>query len=173
MKKIKCVYIIILSSLLLSACNGRVESTPISEEELINENLRLKDQVADLKMELQQLEKHYTKERELKNQILTFFYEFKEGNLDTIQSMVAEDVEVTSDALKYKNGWETTIPLDKYSGILFKEVDWVSDELVCVHMEFLKQKGVEPLKIYMIRDDYSWKIRSIALSYVIVDKEKN
>ena len=53
MKKIKCVYIIILSSLLLSACNGRVESTPISEEELINENLRLKDQVADLKMELQ------------------------------------------------------------------------------------------------------------------------
>ena len=158
-----------LTSLLLYACDDRAKSASIQEEKLIDENLHLKNQIADLETEIQQLEKRYTKESELKNDILTFFYKLKEGKLDDAQSLVAENVEVTSAALKYNDGREIIMDLDDHSGILFKEIKWVSEELVCVQIELLKQKKVDTINVYMMIDEQIWKIRNICSPYTIVD----
>ena len=129
----------------------------------------LNTQIADLETEIQQLEKRYTKESELKNDILTFLYKLKEGKLDDAQSLVAENVEVTSAALKYNDGREIIMDLDDHSGILFKEIKWVSEELVCVQIELLKQKKVDTINVYMMIDEQTWKIRNICSPYTIVD----
>ena len=169
MKKANCVFIMMLASLLLYACDDRAKSASIQEEKLIDENLHLKNQIADLEIEMKQLEKRYTKESELKNNILTFFYNLKEGKLDDAQSLVAENVEVTPAALKYNDGREIIMELDDYSGVRFKEIKWVSEELVCVQMELLKQEEVDPFNVYMMIDEQMWKIRNICSSYTVVD----
>lgn len=169
MKKNNGIFIMILTSLLLYGCDEGAKSTSIQDEKLIDENLHLKDQIADLEIEIQQLKKQYTKESEMKNDILTFFYNLKEGKLDDAQSLVAENVEVTSAALKYNDGRETIMELDDYSGIRFKEIKWESEELVCVQIELLKQKGVDSLNVFMIMHEEMWKIRNIGSSYTIID----
>ena len=155
-------FIVLLISLVnLCACSERTESKSITEAKIIDENLNLKDQIAELEVELALKEQQELNEKEAENMVLVFFQQIFSGRIDEATTMVSNQIKIAGSSLTLKDGSEVTFSNDNSYFMSFSDSEWDGAKSVCMSLVISERETRSSLKVYLIKEDGAWKIDNI------------
>ena len=163
MNKIVFIIFLLISSASLSACNDKSQAVSSTEEKIIDENLKLKEQIVELQMEKDEREKRDKIESEVQRELLLFINAVSLGNIDAAKTMVKDHIEVAPRYMALANGSEIHFQNTASYMVLFPETEWNGADSMCMSVEILKTEGISNLKVYLVKDEDSWKIDDIGI----------
>lgn len=149
----------------LTGCVNTVDSASTEEMEVINENLRLKDKIAELENDIDERNQKEILEREVERIILGFFLDISNGHIDEAESQTTENIKVTSTSIVANS---SRIEIDyPHSQYLLQPIQakWESDQEVCFMFDIIQEKGDYSFKIYIVNEDNEWKIDNLMMVY--------
>ena len=163
MKETAFFMLLLLFSASLCACTNQVESESLTEAKIIDENLKLKDQIADMQMEKELREERETIENEVQRELLAFFQKVMSGQIDEAKNMVTDHIEVATSVLKVNSGKEVYLPNSASYLIVIPETEWDGTDSMCMSVEIFHGEGSSNIEVYLIEVDGVWKIDNIIL----------
>ncbi|MBD3109535.1 hypothetical protein IEO70_14395 [Bacillus sp. AGMB 02131] len=161
MKKTAFFIVLLISLANLCACSEQTESKSITEAKIIDENLNLKDQIAELQVELALKEQQEIDKKEAENIVLAFFQQIFSGRIDEVENMISNQIQIADSSLTLKDGSEVTFPNDNSYFMSFSDSKWDGANSVCMSLAISKRETQSSLKVYLIKEDGVWKIDNI------------
>lgn len=156
----KNIVLLIMITSLLTACNANAKSSSV-QMKVIDENLKLKEEIAELEDGIKGIEKRHSIEQEIEKQVIAFFYNIKVGNLKAAQMMTTEQIKVNKSGLHLSNNQVININGDKYFALQLVRTDWQDPETCCVTFTFLYDNKESKMDVSIIKEDGGWKINDL------------
>lgn len=165
MKKAMLGTLVFVSIILLSACNMKEKANSFEEMEVINENLRLKDKVAELEKELQEQRQQIDVEREILLNVNAFFQAINLGDAKEAMNYVTNRIIVGSNSLLLPNNRRMTIGKKEFFKLALVETEWGKNNRVCLTFNQLNQDSQLRMNVYVVKSSTDWKIDNMGLDF--------
>lgn len=165
MKKTAIILILCMSIILLCSCNSKDDSSSSAEMKIIDENLRLKNKIAQLEEEIHKRDMHKRTEQEMEKLVLDFFYYINVGNTVEAQKRTTEQIKVTETLLVLPNN--ESINLEKIDLLGMQKVytEWKGKEKTCMTFELRNTNYDMKMNVYFVQDHDKWKINNFRMNY--------
>lgn len=161
LKKTAFFIVLLISAVSLCACNKQAESEIIMEADIIDENLNLKDQIAELEMERKIKEQQEAVEKEVESHLLAFFQQVITGNVEEAEKMVNSQIQVADSALILKDGSQVDLQKNRSYIMSFPETEWENADAICKTVAIINGESQSKLKVYLMKVDGAWKIKNM------------
>lgn len=169
MKRYMLLSIIVCLSLFSSSCSSNASQINQENMRIIDENLMLKEKMAELEMKLEQLQEEMIDTEMIQNQISNVFKCLVQKDFEQAKESFSEGVEITQQEIIFGNGttFDHRIFHDQQV-FLGKPIDCTIERKVgCVTYEVYNNKGVHYVTFLVQEQDNAWKISSITFAPTI------
>ncbi len=165
MKKTACSVLVLLSILILCSCSNRTNSSVRDEMEVINENLRLKDKVAELEKEIEEKNERSQSELEIQKLVSEFFYSINIGDIDEARKKITERIKLTSNVLSLPNNRDIKINRKEYLRLYLEKAKWNYSDQVCLTFDQYTDERNQKINVYVVKQKDDWKIDNMSFNY--------
>lgn len=165
MKKAAWSALLLISVFLLCSCNGRVNSNARDEMEVINENLRLKDKVAELEKQIEEQAERNQCERNIQRVVNEFFYNINLGNVEEAEEKTTDKIKVNRYSVSLPNNRNIQVGKNEYLTLQLVDSEWNESDNVCLTFDqYYNEKNIK-INVYMVKQDDDWKVDNMSLDY--------
>lgn len=165
MRKVILNMVLILAVMLLCSCNSKVNSSSSKEIEIINENLKLKDRVADLENTISTRNKIEQQEKEIEKIVITFFNNINNNNVAEARDMITNWIEITESSVIFRDGRQIQLnQLNTYSLQLISS-EWKNRDSCCLSFELIGSNLNKKLNVHLTNIDGQWKLDNFGIHY--------
>ncbi|MFJ7975446.1 hypothetical protein JNUCC23_12575 [Peribacillus sp. JNUCC 23] len=154
--------------ILLSSCSyfsvSSTEDAKLQEMKIIDENLQLKDKVAELEEYISMLEKNQQTAFGINEGIFRFMEAVETKDLVELKNRVAEDVSVESTGITFDNGKYLRYSFSQSNDYLkLKEHEINSEKAIFVYEVFSDDNKVKAkhLSVEVVHQKNGWKINNV------------
>ncbi|WP_019241794.1 MULTISPECIES: hypothetical protein [Bacillus] len=165
MKKSMVCIGLLITVILLTSCNSTVNPVTSKEIDIINENLKLKDRVAELEHSLSTTEKKEEKEKHVEKVILSFFNNINNGEFAEARNAISGHVNITKTAIIIENGAKYDIDQFKRYSLQLVSSNWSTNDDSCLTFNLIGSKLNKKMNVKVKNINGEWKIDGFGIHY--------
>ena len=169
MRRIFLFLFAIIFILLLSACSAQNNGSTDIEMKLVDENLKLKEEIFDLENELEETLEKEKEEQVIESRILSFFYYINEGNSEEAERRTTGKIHVSHNGVRSSDGKMLVSGLDGNFAMQMVQSEWKGSNQCEATLTVLKDERKQRVIVSLVKTGEEWRIED----FHIISADRN
>ena len=143
---------------LLTACSPQDNGSTDIEMKLVDENLKLKEEIFDLEHELEETMEKEREEQVIESRILSFFYYINEGNREEAERRITDKIHISHNGIQSSDGRTLVSGLDGNFAMQMVQSEWDGSSRCEATLSVLKDERKQKVIVSLVKTGEEWQV---------------